>query len=360
MRSLSCMLHPTLTCSAHNLVMATHSTPLAVVGVNNGVVTTRAGGVCGTGVRRVLITPLGQPAQVPTHVQTTPSVINKVLLKAVTKEAKKKEKIFTLRHIYTEKISSCDELKKIIKQQLSNDIIDWEEFDVGYININRKQGEKVISIRSKADIAEVWKEIRAQGDKMQLWCDGLEVGHSGVQSSKKRKRANVDDGDSEDDRPKKKSAREEREEKLKQALDTLNKKHGSEYSQMQYRIWSEMYANGMHTDLENPPNNSMFKRAGSSTPSTKKKQSDSTSPEMAQALTQAASQVSSAIVAAFSPKSNTLSTSSGISPAKVIENRSRCYKQLGDLHSLRSQGLLSEEDYVREKDAITGLLKKLV
>ena len=96
--------------------------------------------------------------------------------------------------------------------------------------------------------------------------------------------------------------REEKEDKLKQALDTLNKKHGSTYTQLQYRIWSELYANGMHTDLDTPPNNSMFKRAtGLSTPTTKKKQAESTSPEMAEAITQAASQISSAIVAALLP-----------------------------------------------------------
>lgn len=332
--------------------MAAHSMPLAVVGVNKGVVTTQAGRVSCTG--RVLITPLGQPAQVPTQIG---NVIDKVLLKAVSKEAQKKnmiEKIFTLRHIQTEKISSCIDLKKMIKKQLSDDIIEWEEFDVGYIN--KKQSEKVISIRSKADIAEVWKEVRIQGDKLLLWCDGLEVSHSGV-SKKKRKRAS--ESDYEDEHPKKKSVREEREERVKQALDTLSKKHGGNFTQMQYRIWSEVYANGMHTDLENPPINSMFKKAGSSMPSTKKSR-DSSSPEMAEALTQAASQVSSAIVAALTPKSSNSSTSTGISPAKVIENRSKCYKQLGDLHSLKAQGLLSEEDYAREKDAITGLLKKLV
>ena len=81
---------------------------------------------------------------------------------------------------------------------------------------------------------------------------------------------------------------------------------------------------------------------------------------MAQALTQAACQVSSAIVSAFSPKPyTTTSTSHGASPAKVIENRSKCYKQLSDLHNLLSQGLLSEEEYVHEKDAIIKLLKKL-
>ena len=90
------------------------------------------------------------------------------------------------------------------------------------------------------------------------------------------------------------------------------------------------------TDLDNPPNNSMFKRAGSNTPSTKKKQSDSASPEMVQALTQAATQVSSAIAAAFTPQSTSSTfsaptTSIGISPAKIIENCSKCYyRQLSE------------------------------
>ena len=62
-----------------------------VVGVNNGSVTTWASG---EGIRRVLITPLGQPGQIST--QLVPSVIDKVLLKAVAKTGKKKDKLFTL------------------------------------------------------------------------------------------------------------------------------------------------------------------------------------------------------------------------------------------------------------------------
>ena len=134
---------------------------------------------------------------------------------------------------------------------------------------------------------------------------------------------------------------------------------------MQYRIWSELHANGMHTNLDKQPNNSMFKRAGANTPSTKKQHSNFTSPEMAQTLTQAATQVSSAIIAAFTPQSAAVSSGpstsqTGISPAKIIDNRSKCYRQLTDLQNLQSQGLLSDEDYSRERDAIMGILKKLV
>lgn len=35
-------------------------------------------------------------------------------------------------------------------------------------------------------------------------------------------------------------------EKLKQAMETLNEKYGSNYTPMQHRIWSELHANGMH------------------------------------------------------------------------------------------------------------------
>ena len=71
----------------------------------------------------------------------------------------------------------------------------------------------------------------------------------------------TDDEDLEDARPaQKKSVWEEKEDKLKQAMDTLNNKHGSKYTQMQHQTWSELHANGMHTDLETLLNNSMFNR----------------------------------------------------------------------------------------------------
>ena len=116
--------------------------------------------------------------------------------------------------------------------------------------------------------------------------------------------------------------------------------------------------NGMHTDLDKPPNNSMFKKAGGSTPSTKSKQSgsESISPEVAQALTQAATQVSSAIVTAFTPQSASSGHSisqTGISPARVIKiaqnvtHSSLIYK-ISDLKAC----LVIDEDYFHKKDAI--------
>ena len=154
---------------------------------------------------------------------------------------------FIYGRINTGKVCSCDELRKLIKKQLSNDdIIEWEEFDVGYIN--GKRGEKVISIRSREDLAEVWKEVKSEGDKMQLWCDGLKIGQREEQSRKKNEKGlNSDDDDSEDDHPRTKSAREQREEKLKQAVDTLNKSMDLTTPQCNIKFGrTEVYANGMH------------------------------------------------------------------------------------------------------------------
>ena len=60
------------------------------------------------------------------------------------------------------------------------------------------------------------------------------------------------------------------------------------------------------------------------------------------------------------PKADAASSSTSSSQAKIIENRFRCYKQLGEIQNLKLQGLLSEDDYIREKNAILLLLKKLI
>ena len=161
--------------------------------------------------------------------------------------------------------------------------------------------------------------------------------------SKKRKKVEkVVDSDSEEENPKK-SLKQEREDKVEKTLKILKTKHSTNYSLMQYRIWSEMVANGMHTDLDNPPVSSMFKRAGSSP------QSSSSRPDVAKAFTSSIAAVLSA------QKSNNQDGS----PLKKIESRSKCYKQLSELNNLKEQGLLTYDDYISEKQCILGLLKKL-
>ena len=91
-----------------------------------------------------------------------------------------------------------------------------------------------------------------------------------------------------------------REDRVQAVLDALEKEHGNKFTVMQYRIWSEMVAGGMHGSTAGPPATSMFVRAGS-----KKTISNVTDNAMASGNKVLAD-----------------------SPAKIIAN---CYKQLGEL-----------------------------
>ena len=50
---------------------------------------------------------------------------------------------------------------------------------------------------------------------------------------------------------------------------------------------------------------------------------------------------------------------SGLVLQKLIDNRSKCYKQLADLSNLKQSGLLSDAEYASEREAIMSMLKKL-
>ncbi len=100
------------------------------------------------------------------------------------------------------------------------------------------------------------------------------------------------------------------------------------YTPMQYRVWAEMIVGGVHTSTDNSPTSTMFIRAGGGT----KKKSDL--------------------------PYNSI-TGSGNSPAKTIENRSKCYKQLSDLKNLLDTGVLSLAEFDEEKATVISALQRL-
>ena len=99
---------------------------------------------------------------------------------------------------------------------------------------------------------------------------------------------------------KKNKVSEEREECVQTTVKKLKEKHGSKFTQMQVRIWSEMIAGS-----------SMFVRNEGNSP-------------MADAL----------ISSALSPQSVNQYAGMSTSPAKQIEARFKCYKQLNELKNL--------------------------
>ena len=189
-------------------------------------------------------------------------------------------------------------------------------------------------IRSSQDLVDIWTEI-AKGQKHILWCDGLRE-----PENKKRSKSYSDDEDEDFGRKKRKV--DDKEEKVIQTLNQLKKKHEDKFTGFQLRMWSEMLVGGVYTSYDNPPNTSMFLRAGGN----RSKKSEAISLSEA-----AASQTLSP------PKAPVIPVAS--SPAKSIDNRSKCYKQLNELNGLKMAGVLSPEEFDTEKEAIMSVLKTL-
>ena len=272
-------------------------------------------------------------------------VISKVLLKAVSKRTGKKAsafKTFTLRNIDLSKVDTCSQLRALIREQLRADIIQGS-FDVGYL-----QNTTVVSIRNEEDLAEIWTSL-CKGKSIMLWCDGLKQPASETTSGRKRPRQPSPDSDLEGGSEEEDAVQTKHKKKEDQVTNTiadLKKRHGESYTTMQYRIWSEMKASGLHTSLADPPSTSMFARAGGNTGSSsgsKKSNSDT--------VYLVLNQLTSALKPPAASKSD--------SPGKVIENRSKCYRQLGELKNLWESDLISEDEYTHERECIMGTLKNL-
>ena len=175
-----------------------------------------------------------------------------------------------------------------------------------------------------------------KGDKVLLWCDGLGKEPKEAEKNTCTRRAKtsmIDSSDSDDEAPpSKRSKKGDRDDKVQRCVEDLKEKHGqSAYTPIQYRIWAELLIGG-----EVPTYSTMFMRAGTGGAQKRK------------------SNVGASVQAA-----STSTASLGTSPAKLIDNRSKCYKQLSDLSSLKQSGLLSETEYASEHEAIMSMLKKL-
>ena len=294
---------------------------------------------------------MGQLQGVATQGIPASTIIPKLLIKAVCKSSTKKDacvKTFTLRNVDIDQVTTRDELKHVILTQLTDDIIIRGDFDVGYY-----QASTIVSIRSPQDVREIWSDVK-RGVKHVLWCDGLKERNTVLSKTRKRSKKKDSESDSDEDvvetvtNKKKKQTRKD--EKLEEIVTDLKEMHGQQYTPMQYRIWGEMIVGGLYSSKNECPSTSMFSRAGGKEPPKKKS-------DVAEALGEVAKHVS----AAFSGAIPSTRSSSGnkASPAKSIDNRSKCYKQLGELNALRSAGVLTEEEYQSEKEAIMATLKKL-
>ena len=201
----------------------------------------------------------------------------------------------------------------------------------------------------------MWSSV-LKGKNITLWCDGLrKEGQSGAAAKKRpNKSVQEESDDDEDSGGDKEEEKEEirREEQVEDTMEQLQSMHIKKYTQMQYRVWSEMYVGGIiHSSLNKPPTTTMFLRAGGMAPSKKK------SDPVSEALTHLASAITVGPGLARSGPSSANQAKN--SPAKTIEKRSRCCRQLGEIKSLHESGLFSEMEYQSEREAIMATLKNL-
>ena len=74
---------------------------------------------------------------------------------------------------------------------------------------------------------------------------------------------------------------------------------------------------------------------------------------------QAVGQAVDKLAAVLSPRAPSTNSNSANSPARVVEIRTKCYKQLADLKNLNEQGVLSDAEYYNEKESVMTSLKSL-
>ena len=179
-----------------------------------------------------------------------------------------------------------------------------------------------------------------KGDNILLWCDGLRKEPEKKNTRKRKAKSSViDSSGSDDEDSPSKHKKEDRDDKVQRRIEELKEKHGqSTYTSMQYRIWAELLSGGVYSStLEAPTQSTMFMRAGTGGAQKRKGHG----------------------VTSAQATSSQGSSSVGTSPAKLIENRSKCYKQLADLNNLKQSSLLSDAEYASEREAIMNTLKKL-
>jgi len=136
-------------------------------------------------------------------------------------------------------VSKVEDLKSLIKAQLTDDLVD--QFDVGYVLNN-----KVVSLRRKEDIRDLMGSVQKR-DNILLWCDGLRKEPEKKNTRKRKAKSSaIDSSGSDDEDPPSKRKKEDRDDKVQRRIEELKEKHGqSIYTSMQYRIWAELLSEGI-------------------------------------------------------------------------------------------------------------------
>ena len=225
---------------------------------------------------------------------------------------------------------------------------------------------------TEREISSLFPGIARDGS--QLWCEGITPQVDSAPSLK-RKRSNAtpvvinDSSGSDDDNTElpprkqklKRSAMDEKAERVQKLADKLQAKHGDTYNKIQYKLWAEAMDVNKHKSMERPPPGTIWGAPKES------KRAQSTSEAMSEAFTNMAT----TLVTAFnkptpppsSPISNkgtsTIQSEVGVSPGRLADLQGKFFTQIEQLHKLFDCGALSKEQFEKRKQVILDRLDEL-
>lgn len=264
-----------------------------------------------------------------------------LVLKVFSPANRKEFKIYTLRNLQHNDFIDPATLKSEIFTQLGDEVVCGTlDFDMGYLIRNEKKW-----IHNAEDARDALAVVMG-GGKLTLWCTGIGTRRQG----QKRPQSDNSGGSEECERRKKKcSFTEEREERMTELVAQLRERHGAKYSQLQYRLWAEMFINETHKSLDDVPPYPMFGQE-------RKQRASSASGQLNEALTGLAN----SIAVALAPNQVEQRASSNTSSStKTAQLRSKYMEQLADLVKLRDIGALTPDEYEEERKVIVSSMRKL-
>ena len=151
------------------------------------------------------------------------------------------------------------------------------------------------------------------------------------------------------------SKRQDKEHEVDTIFHELREKHdGDTYETPQLRLWARMIQCGTHDDYDDPPRVPMI---------------TGILPKRKESITDALTAAATAVAKAFSPPSTSQVASAssqmpctstvGMSPGKSIELRMKNLQQLRYVQELYEENILSEPEFIEQKQMILDSLQKL-
>ena len=263
-----------------------------------------------------------------------PDSIDNLLIKASCRKDKI-ERNFILPEVEIGDISTLKDLKFYLARKLPIRAVGG----VGYI----VKGRQKVWFHTDGELQKLIDGTLVKG-KGALWCDCI---MQSVGSDDDVNPAEENDKDTSPAQKRRKvTAMDERRERVQNLFEELKEKHGSAYSGPQYRLWAEAVASGSHTNTEEPPLGSMFRR-------------QNTCKARHQSHCSCSATAIASVNLTSSPPHEHQARGSSLTPKSAASLRSSYIKQIKELHELLDIDAISEEDFKRQKEKILAMMDSL-